>query len=138
MVGRAICQAYYLILCFSIGIEVASNFVNSHFKHGDGALRHLPTCCFRVVFSEAGYTVNRHKYIRFLCIAIIPFIRQHHGSGFYWLWMDLASAHYTNNMLTFLQQQGFIPKLHPQGCKPTMRCLTPAGRRSLACIQKGL
>ena len=32
--------------------------------------------------------------------------------------MDLASAHYTNNTVIFLQQQGFIPKLHPQGCKP--------------------
>ena len=42
--------------------------------------------------------------------------------------MDLASAHYTNNMLTFLQQQGFIPKLYPQGCKPTIRCLLLAGR----------
>ena len=90
-----------------------SNFVNSHFKHGDGPLRHLPTCCFKVVFSEASYAVNRHKYIRFLRIAIIPFIRQHHGSGCYWLWMDLASAHYTNNTLSFLQQQGLIPKLSP-------------------------
>ena len=104
-----------------------SNFINSLFKLGDGALRHLPTC-FKVIFLEAGYAVNCHKYIRFLRIAIIPFIRQHHGSGCYWLWMDLASAHYANNMLTFLQQQGFIPKLYSQGCKPTMRGLAPAGR----------
>ena len=113
-----------------------SNFINSLFKLGDGALRHLPTCCFKVIFLEAGYAVNRHKYIIFLRIAIIPFIRQHHGSGCHWLWMDLASAHYANNMLTFLQQQGFIPKLHPQGCKPTMRCLALASR-ILAHAQKG-
>ena len=82
-----------------------SNFINSLFKHGDGALHLLPTCCFKVVFSEAGYAVNHQKYIRFLRIAIIPFIHQHHGSGCYWLWMDLASAHYTNNTLALLQQQ---------------------------------
>ena len=101
-----------------------SNFVKSFFKHGDGALHLLPTC-FKVVFLEA---VNCYKYIRFLGIAIIPFIHQYYGSGCYWLWMNLASAHYTNNTLTFFQQQGFIPKLHPQGCKPTMCCLAPAGR----------
>ncbi len=65
---------------------------------------------FIVILLEVDYTVNRHNYIRFLRIAVIPFIRRHHGSGCYWLWMDLASAHYTNNTLTFLQQQGFIPK----------------------------
>ena len=105
-----------------------SNFINSLFKHGDGALRHLPTCCFKVVFLEVGYAVNHHHYIRFLCVTIIPYICQYHCSGCYWLWMVLASAHYTNNTLTFLQQQGFFSKLHPQGCKPTMRCLAPAGR----------
>ena len=82
------------------------------------------------------YAVNRHNYIRFLRIAVIPFIRWHHGSGFYWLWMDLASAYYTNNTLTFLQQQGIIPKLYPQECKP-MHCLASAGRRFLAYTQKG-
>ncbi len=81
-------------------------------------------------------TVNHHNYIRFLRIALIPFIRSHHGSGSYWVWMDLASAHYTNNTLAYLQQRGFIPKLYPQGCKPTMRCLAPAGKRFLASAQK--
>ena len=28
----------------------------------------------------------------------------------------------------FLQQQGFIPKFNPQGCKPTMHYFAPAGR----------
>jgi len=51
--------------------------------------------------------------------------------------MDLASAHYTNNTLTFLQQQGFMPKLHAQRCKPTMHCLDPAGRTFLAYARKG-
>ena len=87
-----------------------SNFVNCLFKHGDGALRHLSMWRFKVVLSEVGNTVNHHNYIRFLRIAVIPFIRRHYGSGCYWLLMNLASAHCTNNMLIFFQQQGFIPK----------------------------
>ena len=55
-------------------------------------------------FSEAGYAFNHH-YIRFLRIAIIPLIHQH-GNGRYWLWMDLEGAHYANNTVTFLWQQG--------------------------------
>ena len=93
----------------------------------------------KAVFLEAGNAVNCHKYIRFFhipIIPIIPFIRQHHGSGCHSLWMDLANTHYTNNMLTFLQQQGFTPKLYSQGCKLTMRCLALAGR-NLAHAQKG-
>ena len=113
-----------------------SSIIDSRFKRGDGALRHLSMCCFKVVFLEAGNAVNRHHYIRFLRITIIPFICQYHCSGCYWLWMDLASTHYTNNTLTFLQQQGFFPKLHPQRCKPTMRCFAPAGT-NLARAQKG-
>ena len=60
----------------------------------------------KLSFSEAGYAVNHYNYIRFLRIAIIPFIRQHHGNGHYWLWIDLESAHYANNTLTVLWQQG--------------------------------
>ena len=50
--------------------------------------------------------------IRFLWIAVIPFIHPHHGYEGYWLWMDLASAHYAKDILVFLQQQSihFIPK----------------------------
>ena len=117
--------------------RLPSNFVNSLFKHGDKALSHLPMWRFRVVLSEVGNAVNHHNYITVLRIAVIPFIRRHQGSGCYLLWMDLESARYTNNTLTFLQQQGFIPKLYPQGCKPTMCCLAPAGRRFLAYAQKG-
>ena len=91
---------------------------------------------FRVVLSEVGNAVNHHNYITVLRIAVIPFIRRHQGSGCYLLWMDLESARYTNNTLTFLQQQGFIPKLYPQGCKPTMDCLAPADR-ILTHAQKG-
>ena len=93
--------------------------------------------CFKVILSEADYTENRHDYIRSLCNDVIPFIHRHHRSGCYWLWMDLASAYYTNNTLTFPQQLGFIPKLHPQRCKPTMHCLGPTSRRFLAYAQKG-
>ena len=60
----------------------------------------------KLSFLEVGYAVNHYNYIRFLCIAIIPFIRQHHGNGHYWLWIDLESAHYANKTLTVLWQQG--------------------------------
>ncbi len=76
--------------------------------------------CFKVVLSEVDYAVNDH-YIRFLCIADIPFVRRHYGSGCYWLWMDLANAYYTNNMLTILQQQGFIPKDANPQCVALLR-----------------
>ena len=66
----------------------------------------------KLSFLEAGYAVNCHNYIRFLRIAVIPFIHQHHGKGCYWLWMNLASSHYANDTLIFLWQQGicFLPK----------------------------
>ena len=66
----------------------------------------------KLSFLEAGYAGNRHNFIRYLCMAVIPFIRLHHGYWRYWLWMDLASAHYANNMPVLLQQQSicFVPK----------------------------
>ena len=61
--------------------------------------------------------------IRFFRIAITPFIHQHHGNGCYWLWMDLESAHYTNDTLTFLWQQGtcFILKDAHSPCLASVR-----------------
>ena len=38
---------------------------------------------------EVGYAVNRHNFIRFLCIAVIHFIRQHLVMGvigYEWTW----------------------------------------------------
>ena len=60
----------------------------------------------KLSFLEVGYTVNHYNYVRFLRIAIIPFIHQYHGNGHYLLWIDLESAHYANNTLTVLWQQG--------------------------------
>ena len=73
----------------------------------------------KLFFSEAGYAVNHHNYIRFLCIAIIPLIRQHHSNGHYWLWMD----HCANNTLTFLRQQSicFILKDANSHCVTLLR-----------------
>ena len=59
----------------------------------------------KLSFLEVDFAVNHH-YIRFLRIAIIPFIRQYQGNGHYCLWIDLESAHYANNTLTVLWQQG--------------------------------
>ena len=75
---------------------------------------------------EAGYAVNRHNYIRFLCIPAIPVIRvicQYHSNGHYWLWMYLASAHYANDTLTFLRQQSicFVPKNANPPCVASLR-----------------
>ena len=53
----------------------------------------------KLSFSEAGYTVSHNNCIRFLQIAIIPFICRHHGNGCYWLRIDLENVHYTNNTL---------------------------------------
>ncbi len=70
----------------------------------------------KLSFLEVGYAVNRHNFIRFLCIAVIPFIHHHHGYGCYWLWMDLASAHCPKNMLELLQQ--FSICLVPKDANP--------------------
>ncbi len=77
----------------------------------------------KLSFLEVGYEVNHHNDIRFLPIAIIPFIHQHRGNGCYWLWMDLASAHYPNNTLTFIQQQGIciIPEDTNPPCIASLR-----------------
>ena len=56
-------------------------------------------------------TVNHHNYIRFLHIALIPFIRLHHCSGCYWLWMELASAHYHYHYLSSLRFISFLKPL---------------------------
>ena len=79
----------------------------------------------KLSFLEVGYAVNRHNYIRFLRIAIIPFIRQHHGNGRYWLWMHLESAHYTNDTLTSPLATKHL--LRPQRCKCTIHRLALAG-----------
>ena len=58
----------------------------------------------KMSFLVAGYALNRHNYIRFLHTAVIPFIRQLHSNECYWLWIDLAIAHYANNIQAFLSQ----------------------------------
>ena len=86
-------------------------------------------------FLEAGYAVNYHNYLRFLSIAIIPLIRHHSGNGCYWLWMDLDSAHYANDTLTFLRQQGTSFIL--MDANSPLRRFAPADGRFLNRAQKG-
>ena len=52
-------------------------------------------------FVEGGYAINRHRYIEILGATVIPFIRENHSNGNYFLWMDLASAHFANETLEF-------------------------------------
>ena len=63
-------------------------------------------------FVEGGYAINRNNYIEILRRTVIPFIRANHRNGDYWLWMDLASAHYANDTLNFLREEGirFVPR----------------------------
>ena len=77
----------------------------------------------KLSFLEAGYAVNHHNYVRFLSTTIIPLIRQHHGNGHYWLWIVLESAHYANDTLAFLRQQGtcFILKDANSPCVASLR-----------------
>ena len=60
---------------------------------------------------EGGYAVNSAVYVGILRRTVVPFIRANHGNR-YWFWMDLASAHYANATLAFLQQEKirFVPK----------------------------
>ena len=77
----------------------------------------------KLSFLEAGYTVNHHNYIRFLCTAVIPFICQHHGNSRYYLMMDLASAYYVNEALAFFRQPSicFVSKGANQPCVALLR-----------------
>ena len=76
----------------------------------------------KLSFLEKGYAFYHHNHIRFFCI---PFIHQHYGNGLYWLWMDLESAHYANDTLTFLWQQDtcFILKDAHSPCVASLRPL---------------
>ena len=101
-----------LLQCWDRGC-LPSNFVNSLFQHGDGALRHLPTCCFKIVFLEADYAVNCHKYIKFFCTAIIPLsisIMAVGVIGYGWTWQVPTTPMHAD----------FPPatRLHPQASSP--------------------
>jgi hypothetical protein len=66
---------------------------------------------FELLFVKGGYAINSAAYIRILPRTVVPFIRANQGNQ-YWFWMDLASAHYANATLAFLQQEKirFVPK----------------------------
>ena len=74
-------------------------------------------------FVEGGYAINRHAYIQILRSTVVPFIRRHHSNGRYYFWMDLASAHYANDTLAFLRQEGirFVPKHANPPCVASLR-----------------
>ena len=113
IIGRGICQAFSLLIRFSTRIEVASD-PSSQTTFLSLVMMHctiFQSGISKLSFLEAGYAVNPHNFI-ILWIAVIPFIRQYRGYGRYWLQMDLASAHYANDMLVLLQQQivCFVPK----------------------------
>ena len=67
-----------------------SFIVDNLFEHG--AVCYLSKWQFKVSklsFLQGGYAVNRHNFIRFLCIAVIPFICQHlimGVNGYGWTW----------------------------------------------------
>ena len=77
----------FLILCLSTRIEVASH-PSSQTTFLSMVMVHCAICqpgISKLSFLEAGYTVNHYNFISFLCMAVIPFILQHHSYGRYWL-----------------------------------------------------
>ena len=56
--------------------------------------------------------INGEIYSQILCTNVVPFNQQHHSDGSYYLWPDLASAHYGQDALQVLQENciQFIPK----------------------------
>jgi hypothetical protein len=64
-------------------------------------------------FVPSGLAVNQHIYLE-ECIKkrLIPFIEEHHLDDQYLFWPDLASAHYANSVISFLNEKSinFVPK----------------------------
>jgi len=65
-------------------------------------------------FVPSGLEVNQRIYLD-ECIKkrLISFIEKHHSDGQYLFWPDLASAHYANSVISFLNEKSinFVPKV---------------------------
>ena len=62
---------------------------------------------------KSGLAVNKKKYLKALRTRLLPFINAHHKNGDYLFWPDLASSHYANDVVDFLDRENinYVPKV---------------------------
>jgi transposase len=61
---------------------------------------------------KSGQAVNKEKYLEILRKRLIPFINEHHKNDDYLFWPDLATSHYANEVIDFLESENisFVAK----------------------------
>ena len=57
------------------------------------------------IMTKSGMAVNKTRYLRALRKRLVPFINEHHQNGDYLFWPDLASSHYVNDVIDFLEAE---------------------------------
>jgi len=65
------------------------------------------------MFFESGLAINKQSYIECLRKRLIPFIDKHYKNEEYLFWPDLASSHYANEVIAFLDSNNikYVPKV---------------------------
>lgn len=64
-------------------------------------------------FAKSKQAVNKDVYMSNLRKRLVPFINEHHKNGQYLFWPDLASSHYANDVIAFLETENinYVPKV---------------------------
>jgi transposase len=75
------------------------------------------------IIRKSGLAVNQKVYLDFIKRGVIPFIKKHHSDGNYKFWPDLASSHYANSVVSYLNDQNikFVPKHENPANVPEVR-----------------
>ena len=72
-----------------------------------------PKGASKPMFFESRQAINKQAYIGCLCKWLIPFIDEHYKNEEYLFWPDLASSHYANEVVSFLDANNikYLPKV---------------------------
>ena len=75
------------------------------------------------IFQKSGLAVNQTIYLKFIKRGVIPFINKHHSDGNYKFWPDLASSHYANSVVNYMNAQNvkFVQKQENPANVPEVR-----------------
>ena len=75
------------------------------------------------IIRKSGLAVNQTVYLEFIQRGVIPFIKKHHSDGKYKFWPDLASSHYANSVVNYLNDQNikFVAKHENPANVPEVR-----------------
>ena len=67
--------------------------------------------------------VNKTLYMKALRMRLVPFIDKHYKNGDYLFWPDLASSHYADDGIAFLEAKNInlVPKVRNPTNVPELR-----------------